>query len=486
MNYSIVHRLLSLILATLVLAFLACLTVSFLYANNPLEKEATRGWITVICVVTALTTFFVILGKNANDKLFHREALATVGLGWFMASIIGALPYTLILPTHPIINALFESTSGLTTTGATVFRDVEQFPPSLLFWRSLSQWIGGLGVIVLFVAIISSLGVNAKMLYTHEASSPSNHIKNPRIQKGVLQLLLLYLGLSIANFCAYFLAGMNPFEAICHMFTTISTGGYSIYNQSLQHFQSPLIEMIALLFMGLGGTSFLFLACCIQKKQKSTTEVFTYYSLLGGFALLLTFLSIDEMSNQNVLNTFRHSFFQTVSIMTTTGYSSTNYQSWVPATHMLLITLMIIGGCSGSTAGGVKVFRLIAAIKISLVQIEKTFRSHVIRPLSLNGCPLKEQRRTLTFLVLVGLLTLISLSLLSVLEQNLSFEGVFSAIPACFFNIGPGFNEFGPTETYHLLGAPAKMYLCLLMIMGRLELYAVLTLFVPSFWKRFS
>nr|WP_234043825.1 TrkH family potassium uptake protein [Cerasicoccus arenae] len=425
--------------------------------------------------------------------MFRKEALATIGLGWILASLLGAIPYYLILPDSTFADGVFESASGFTTTGASVYGDLSIFPRGLLFWRCLSQWIGGLGVVVFFVAILSFLGAGAKILYSHESSGTSTDIESGRIQQGVLQILYLYLALSAA--CALILRalGMSWYDAVCHMFATLSTGGFGVYNSSLGAFPSPAIQWTVIVFMALGGTSFFVLLRVMQGRFRAlftNTEVIAYYSIIGISTLMLTLMLMTELGHgaTDWEASLRAAAFQTVSIMTTTGFSTVDYQQWLPVGHMLLLFLMVIGGCSGSTGGGAKVVRIVVAFKVCRLQIEKAYRTRVVRPLHINGKVLDkdDQDSIVTWLLLLFLVLTGGIMIVALLEHSLGFTAQVTSVFACLFNIGPGLAEVGPTQNYGFLREPTKLVLSLLMILGRLELYAVLVLFSPALWKRFS
>lgn len=491
MNYRILFKLLSVIMSTLALAMLASSLVGVVFFPGPLEEGLRYDWWICIAFPALLAITFRLLGSNAETKIFRKEGLAIIGLGWISASIVGALPYWLMLPDCTLGDALFESASGLTTTGASVFTNLEEMPRSLLFWRSLSQWIGGLGVVVFFVALLTFIGAGAKILYSNEASGSSADIESGRIQQGVLQIFVLYMVLSGACLLAYKVCGLTWFDAICHMFATVATGGFSTYSASMAAFDSIAVEWVCIIFMALGGTSFFFLIRLAGKNPRSAlrnTEVAAYYATLVAATLVLTLLLTLRDSPLDFTQNFQASAFQVVSIATTTGFTSENYQLWPPLAHTILLGLMIFGGCSGSTAGGAKMIRLVVAAKVCLREIELAFRSKVIRPIRINDKVLShaDQDGVMRFLVLYALIGFLSLPLISLLEPSLSFEGTIATYFACAFNIGPGFAEVGPAETFGFMNSLTKTLLALLMIMGRLELYAILVLFSPSLWRRFS
>ncbi|MFP4157555.1 MAG: TrkH family potassium uptake protein [Opitutales bacterium] len=490
MNTAIIYKLLSMVLLALSAAFASCLGVGLLMGES-FGDRSLQAFATTIAVALLLAGLFYLLGRRGETKLFRREAMCAIGLSWIIATLVGAIPYILTVEGCDWSDALFESASGFTTTGATAFANFYEFPSSLLFWRSLSQWVGGLGVVVFFVAILSSLGAGAKILFSNESSATAADFDQGRIQQGALALMLYYLALSVLCMLAYRLGGMDWFQAINHCMTTIATGGFSTEPSSIEEFASPVIEWTAILFMTLSGTTFLFVIRILRGRQgilRQNHEVYWFLGILFGSTALLTLYLVELTGELPGHDSVRTAAFQAVSIMTTTGYSSTNFDTWLPPAQMLLIILMFIGGCSGSTAGGVKVVRIVVALRASMRSITHAFRPNVTLPMRMSGRTLGEQAISTVslFLMLMAALQIISMLFVSALEPELSFLGIFSCVQATLFNIGPGFEAVGPTENFHFLRPITKCFLSLLMILGRLELYAVLVLFAPSAWKRFS
>lgn len=470
-------------------AFGLCIAVG-LVMGEPLGSQSLKAFEITIAFAVGLAVIFHMLGRKGETKLFRREALCAIGLSWILATLIGAIPY--VLSEHcDLSDAIFESASGLTTTGATAFKDFAEFHHSLLFWRSLSQWVGGLGVVVFFVAILSSLGAGAKILFSNESSGTSSDFDQGRIQKGAFDLMLFYLGISGACALAYKIAGMTWFQAINHAMTTVATGGFSTEADSIEAFQSPTIEWIAIVFMALSATTFVYAIRIIRQRfhgLRQNHEVYWFYAILAASTGLLTLYLVELTGQLPNHDSIRTAAFQATSIMTTTGYASADFDQWLPPAKMLLMILMFVGGCSGSTAGGVKVVRIVIALRAALRSIAHAFRPNVTIPMRMGGQNLSESaiHNVILFLVLMAALQIFSMLFVSALEPSLSFLGVFSSVQATLFNIGPGFEAVGPTENFHFLRPTTKVFFSLLMILGRLELYAVMVLFVPSVWRKFS
>ena len=490
MNTAIIYKLLSMVLLALCVAFASCIGVG-LAMGEAWNDRSLMAFETTIIISLLLAALFYVLGRKGEAKLYRREALCLIGISWIVATLVGAIPYVIALPGCDYTDALFESASGLTTTGATAFWNFYEFPPSLLFWRSLSQWVGGLGVVVFFVAILSSLGAGAKILFTNESSGKSADFEQGRVQQGAFALMIYYLSISAACALAYRIAGMDWFQAINHCMTTISTGGFSPEAGSIADFESPLIEWICIFFMVLSATTFLFVIRLFKQRQnilRGNDEVHWFLYILIFSTALLTLYLVELTGDLPDHDSIRMAAFQATSIMTTTGYASTNFDTWLPPAKMLLIILMFIGGCSGSTAGGVKVIRIAVALRAAIRSITHSFRPNVTIPMRMGGRPLGEAaiHNVILFLMLMAVLQIVSMLFISALEPELSFLSVFSCVQATLFNIGPGFEAIGPTENFHFLRPTTKTFLSLLMILGRLELYAVLVLFVPAVWRRYA
>ncbi len=489
MNLKLIYTLLAVIAMTLAGAFLLCLGLAWAVFSE--EAAVVGGWLTATTLTGVVAGVLWLLGRGATTTFFRKEGLAVIGLGWLMASVLGAVPYLTVLEGVHWADALFESASGLTTTGASVFGDIESFPRSLLFWRCLSQWIGGLGVVVFFVAILSFLGAGGKILYSNEASASAADLNTARVQEGVGRIAQLYLGLSLACLLAYKLAGLDWFDGICHMFATVSTGGFGTRSASMGAFQNPALEWVATVFMLIAGTSFpllLRLAVGDWRAVRRNAELRAYYAVvIGAIATLtLVFAAMDPI--RAFPDAVRTAAFHVASIITTTGFSSEDYTEWAPAGRVILLMLMIFGGCSGSTSGGVKIGRIVVALRVCLLDIERAFRNRVVRPLRLNGQILEAEDRAevMSFLVLTALILLAGTLVLSLLEPTTSVIGVISATIATLFNIGPGLAEVGPAAVFDFFTPASKVLMSLLMIMGRVEFYAILVLFAPSLWRRFD
>ena len=355
----------------------------------------------------------------------------------------------------------------------------------------MSHWIGGLGVIVFFVAILTSLGAGAKILFSSESSVTASDFEQGRIQDGVNKLLVFYISLTGVCFIAYKLAGMDWFDALNHSMTTIATGGFSTHTESFAFYNSPLIEAIAIIFMLISATTFIFFIRLLEGSKdifKNGIEVYTFYGLTFFSMVLISVLLMQSDASPFTLHTFRDVLFQTSSIITTTGYTSANYDLWVPSAQVVLMFLMFIGGCSGSTSGGIKLIRIIIIFKAILRTIEQTYRPNktIIPRLGQKSLTDTFIHNVLIYVILIFTIQGISVIVLSLLEPNLNLISLFSAVQSALYNIGPGFDFIGPTENYSPLKGSSKIFLSFLMILGRLEIYALIVLFIPKIWRSYS
>lgn len=496
MNYPIIFKMLSLVLWTTTVAFSLCAGVSQIYAAEVSEAEAMPSWVCAIALSAMSALAFYLPSRNAPTNIQKKEAMCIVGVGWILVSILGAVPYFLILAC-PFPDAIFESASGITTTGASIFGDVESIPRSLLFWRALSQWIGGLGVVLFFVAIISFLGSGAKTLYMGggESGTHAGDVSDyERIQSATMRILAIYVIISLICLAAFRLTGMGWFDGICHMLATVSTGGFSVYNDSIAHYKNSLIDWTVIFFMTLGGVNFMTIIMFLRGNFKMVfrnTEFKTYIAILASVSVAIAIILLHDKNLFTIdtwSNAITKSAFQTVSIMTTTGFATSNYQEWLPFTHVALFIIMILGGCAGSTAGGLKVLRGVVAFKFVKRDIVKSFRPRLVLPLRLNGKVLdtEDADTIMSHICLYSIICIFGFWVLAALEPDMSFSGCISAVVSCTSNAGPGLAEVGPVKNYGFMNGASKIFLSCLMVMGRLEFYSILVLFMPSLWRKFQ
>jgi len=449
----------------------------------------------------------VLIGRRANaaENIYRREAIAVVALGWLLCGLLGALPYifsgVLANLYHNwfdiCASAAFESISGFTTTGASIFPQPEQLPRAILFWRSLTHWLGGMGIVVLFVAILGQIGPSAKFLFSSEVPGPLAESIRPRIRQTALLLWKIYLAISLAEVICLMLGGMTIFESLCHTFGTMATGGFSTENSSIGQYQHLGFEITIIVFMVLAGTNFNLYAAILHGQWREALKNHEWRIYLVLLFCAVGLISLDLILNRPLAysagQAIRSAAFQAVSIMTTTGYCTDDSNAWPNFSRWLLIILMFIGGSAGSTGGGIKVIRIMLFARLVLLEIEQTFRPNVVRPLKIGSGALDDsvRRNVSAYIGIVLVIFLVATALLLVCHnegqiaarQRLDLESAFSAVAATLNNIGPGLNMVGATQNYAFFTAPAKILLALLMILGRLEIMVILCMFVPSFWR---
>lgn len=525
MNLPLVSRLLGIISWLIGLTMAFSLPAAWPQFGGHAEFE-TRGFYALIVSIVFCFAVGVVLrylGREAPDTLYRKEAMAVVGLSWVLATILGAIPYLLSSVVYTasdgepvpmgVAEALFESQSGFSTTGATVLTDIENeqwVPRCILFWRSSTHFLGGLGIIVLFVAILGQ-GSAGKALMRAEMPGPSKEGSHERMQNTAWIFAAIYCGLNLILIIVLRLEGMTWFEAICHGFGTMATGGFSTLNASLGGFESKAIEYTVVLFMMLAGTNFTLLYLSLLGKPgkllgdpewrtyAGTILASTVLVMIVGIYVTTDFNQQGDLTSQEEWETaFRDGLFQVVSTLTTTGFGTANFDLWNNFSRALLIVLMFVGGCAGSTGGGMKVIRHILFVKILGREIEHSFHPSVVRHIRLGGEAILDPdlpRNILVYFGLVALIFTVSCQVLVGIEPDSTWVEAgqpvenklvdsASAIAATLHNIGPGLGIVGSTQNYAPFSAASKLLFTFLMMLGRLELFAILVLVMPSFWRQ--
>ncbi len=458
-----------------------CLPISLYYGENDWVAILTSGLIT-------LGTGFLLryLTRNKKSKeLKKKDGYLIVTAGWIVMSIFGALPYIISGSIPNFSNAFFETISGYTTTGASILTDIEAVPNGILFWRSLTQWIGGMGIIVLALAILPFLGIGGMQLFVAEAPGITPDKLQPRIQETAKRLWFLYVGLTLAEAIALYFAGMGPFDAINHSLTTMATGGFSTKNDSLQ-FVEPVIQYIVIFFMFLAGTSFTLTYFGLKRNFKKVykNEEFRVYFLFTVVITLIVTITLLVVKDQPIETSFRDALFQVVSLITTTGFVSADYTSWAPFLSVLFFILLFVGGSAGSTAGGVKVIRHIVLFKNSFLELKRQLHPSAVMPVRISGKAVEQSivYNVLAFIMIYILVFLVGVTLLS--SMNVNFDTAFGAVATSLGNVGPGIGDVGPVDNFSGMPTAGKWLLSALMLLGRLELFTVLMLLSPHFWRK--
>lgn len=418
-----------------------------------------------------------------------KNILLSVTLAWVLASLLGGAPYLIEGTFASPIDSTFEAMSGFTTTGATLLSDIEAESPSILFWRSMTQWLGGIGIVVLFVAVAPYLGMHAARLLSAEVSGINQPRFTPRIADTAKGLLVVYMTLSVAEILALLLAGMNLYDAVVHTFTTIATGGFSPYTASIGFFDSVAIEVIVMVFMALSAVSFALYYILYSRRQLGVLadrELLAYLGIIAGSVLFVWGILVFEGDYGNAWGeALRYSAFDVISVITTTGFITADFDQWNTAARLALFILMFVGGCAGSTAGGIKVIRGLVVARTISQDIYKSIHPRAVLPLKFGNKIISEDVRTAILgLVLAWFAVFAAASLLLSLQADLSPISSLSAVAATLNVIGPGLGQVGASESYAVVDSFGRVVLIVCMLLGRLEIVTALALLSPAFWRR--
>ena len=471
----------------------------FVSASEPKDDMIAFVYATIVTLCVGLILRFTI--KPSEPELGIREGFAIVTLGWVVAAFFGSFPY-LFAGIFSIEGrtswvefsfCYFESMSGFSTTGATVLTEIEHLSHAMLFWRSFSHWLGGMGIVVLAVAILPMLGVGGMQLFRAEAPGPQTDRLTPRIAQTAKLLWGVYILLSVVETLLLWLGDMTLFDALCHTFGTMATGGFSTKNQSIAHYNSVYIETVITVFMFLAGTNFALHYRALRGDVKSyfkDTE-FRFYCIVVFVGILLISWNIVRFKNidgqvpyDSVWDSIRYASFQVLSITSTTGYGTADFEMWPALSQFILITLMFYGGCAGSTGGGMKQIRFLLLIKQSGAEIKRLIFPHAILPIRVNDRVVPSEVLTHVlgfFFFFIGIFAIVT-CIMSTLGLDLITAA--SCTIAAMGNIGPGLGDVGPLDNYAHIATAGKFILSFCMLLGRLEIYTVLILFSSNFWKK--
>lgn len=436
--------------------------------------------------VTLSAGLALFAGCKSRKELSVREGFAIVTFGWTFYALFGALPFLLSGAIPSPLDAVFETMSGFTTTGSTILTDIEILPESVLLWRSLTHWLGGMGIIVLSLAILPMLGVGGMQLFKAEVPGPTADRLKPRIQDTAKLLWGVYVLLTAAETVLLMFGGMSFYEALCHAFATLATGGFSTRNASVGAFDSPYIEWVIILFMFLAGVNFSLHYHALKGRVRGyfrNEEFRTYLLLTVGATALIVLLNQGSVYD-SFLDNLRYSAFQASSILTTTGFGTADFEIWPVLAQYLLVLLMFIGGCAGSTGGGMKVARILLLFKHAQVQLYRLIHPRAVRLVKLGDMPVDREvmQAILGFFALFMGVFVIASCLVAASGMDLVSSG--AAVIATLSNIGPGLGSVGPADNFAYVPAFGKGVLIACMLMGRLELFTVLVLFFPTFWRK--
>lgn len=438
--------------------------------------------------VTVFTGIILSLIFKPEDKitLTHKEGFLVVATGWFLAGVFGALPFIIqgILPSFT--DAFFESISGFTTTGATVITAIEDIPRGILLWRSLTQWLGGMGIIVLSIAILPLLGVGGMQLYKAELPSPVKDKLTPRVAETARTLWIVYFIISTVEFILLLIGGMDVFNALCHTFCTMATGGFSTSDASIAHFQSPYIDGVITLFMLIAGINFTLHYSLLMGNIQGffRNSELRFYLGITLIAIVIVIFNLRGHIFENISTCIRYASFQVVSIMTTTGFTTANFDDWPAVSKIILLLLMFIGGSAGSTGGGIKCLRILLILKHSYIELYRLVHPHAVTAVKLGKKIVYPETMAsiLGFFILYLSMTVIASLLMSLL--GLDMMTAFSSVVATIGNVGPGFGTVNAASTYSEIPMLGKWILSFCMLAGRLEIYTIMILIIPEFWKK--
>lgn len=479
MNYGIVIKVLGNILSLEALVMIPSLLVALYYRQS--DRMAF-----IISIVLITIIGYVMSKKSVNSKKIRaKEGLAIVTLGWILVSFFGSLPFVISRSIPSLIDAFFETVSGLTTTGSTLINNVEILPKGILFWRSFTHWIGGMGILVFTLAILPTLGVGGFQIFKAESPGPVKDRIAPKIKDTAKILYITYVSITIIEVILLMLGGMTLYESCLHTFGTVGTGGFSSRNSSIGAFDSTYIHIVISIFMILSGVNFSLYFALYKGRWRETLknkELRFYIGLIFVTTILIA-LNLNFTSYKNMGLALRDALFQTSSIITTTGYATADFNQWPTFSKSILFLLIFIGGCAGSTSGGMKNIRIVVLLKLVKRQITKTFHPRAMIPVKLDGktIPSDTIASITSFFILYIFIFIIGTIVISL--QGIGLESAASAAATTLGNVGPGFDFIGPTHTFSEFSKFNKLFMSFLMLLGRLEMFTILALIAPKSWK---
>lgn len=481
MNFRFVGHLLGVVILAIGVGILVSAGVSALYG----DPDLVALLISAAIALGAGGALFYFTRLTSRTQIGYREGFLSVGLGWIVAMVFGAVPFMIHGVFGPV-DALFESMSGFTTTGASVLVDYDQ-PHGIMFWRSLTHWYGGMGIIVLFIAVLRPLGAGAMRLFSAESPGPVSERLTPRIRDTARNLWLIYAGLTLLEVLLLSVFGMDVYDAFCHAFATMATGGFSTRETSVAAFDSLPLEIIMVVFMFIAGGNFSLYYGVIRGQPRRlfrSPEFIAYTGIMAASVVVVAVSLMIAKSHFGLGHAFRESLFQVSSIQSTTGFVTADFNLWNSFAKFLLVVLMFVGGCAGSTAGGFKVARILLLAKSSRHELTRQMHPQAVLPLKIGGRVVPEGvgRNVLGYLVIYIVVFGVGTLLISMTNVDLITAG--TSVAATLNNIGPGLEAVGATANYAFFDPFAKLVLTALMVIGRLELFAILLPFTRAFWRR--
>ena len=453
--------------------------------------EADSGVFLFSTIITLLAGIMgLLIGRGAESRMGEREGYVIVAMVWVVFSAFGLLPYYLSGQAPTLTDAWFESMSGFTTTGATIIPDLEVITHGLLFWRSLTQWIGGMGIIVLSIAILPIFGLNGMQLYAAEVSGLTYEKVSPRIADTAKMMWSIYVLLTATEVAALWLCGMDIFDAVCHSFSTIATGGFSTHNNSLEFYDSAAIHYTVTFFMFISGINFVLLIYLLRGKARNffQDEELRWYSVaVLVFAVMLTlglYIARPGWTGLHMERAFRDSIFTVISSMTSTGYTISDYMYWPVVAWVVIFFLMLTGACAGSTAGGIKWVRLSIILKNGVAEFQRRIHPNAIIPVKLNEKNVPQQTINNIMAFLIFYIFIIVITVVIFCASGVNFDESIGAAVSAIGNVGISIGQFGPSGTYAEFPTVAKWVMSFVMLIGRLEIFTVLLLFTKALWRK--
>lgn len=482
MRLSNIANIIGILITAIGLAMIVPLLCSLYYFDHSYQAFV----VSILITVSVGLGLHGIFRKHRFDYISHREGMAVVAIGWAAVGLAGALPFYLSGYFGCFTDAVFESVSGFTTTGSSILTDIEAIPKSILFWRSMIQWLGGMGIIVLSLAILPFLGVGGMQLYKAEVPSPVPDKLKPRLTETAMILWKVYVLITLVMFILLVLGGMTMFDAICHTFTTMPTGGFSTWNSSVAHYDSAYFDGVIVVFMIIAGINFSLHYQFLRGRSLAFWQDGECRFFLGMVLLLIALVTFDTWGAvyAGFGEALRFSSFQVASIVTTTGFATADYELWPGLSQVILLLCMFIGASAGSTGGGMKCIRIMLCFKYCYRELFALIHPRSVSQVKLAGKTVSDEvmNGIMGFLALyMGLFALCSLLLAA---MGVDFVTALTAVAACIGNIGPGFGLVGPTENFALIPTAGKWLLLWCMLLGRLEIYTVVILLVPEFWRK--
>lgn len=480
-NFKTIIRIIGILLLLETVMFLVCSSVSFYYRESDMLDFWKAGGITA-----GIGLLLAALGKGGERQLTRRDGYVLVSFAWVAFSLFGMLPFYIGGYIPDIANAFFETMSGFSSTGATILDDIESLPHGILFWRSMTQWIGGLGIIMFTIAVLPIFGVSGLQVFAAEASGPTHDKVHPRIGITAKWIWSIYAGITALLVGLLMLGGMDWFDSICHAFATTGTGGFSTKQASVAYYNSPYIEYVISIFMFISGINFTLVLLFVNRKFKKfigNAELKFYFGSVVLFTAVIAIV-LYYTSPMGMEESFRKSLFQVISLQTSTGFATDDYMQWTPVLWGLLTIIMLMGACAGSTTGGLKCIRMVILTKVSRNEFKHILHPNAILPVRINKQVISPSIVSTVLAFCFIYISIIVIGTLLMMAMGVGAEESMGCVISSIGNMGPGLGETGPAYSWNALPDAAKWLLSFLMLLGRLELFTVLLLFTPDFWKR--